>query len=172
MPRTSPTVLRHITRDRFLCGLGSNELPHNIIQLFRLREDTPYCRRHILERGLEPLVLVLLLDPNSSNVRHLPDEDGLYPFGMCAVNLSIGLGVALCAVADADHLLLGKPAMELLHPIHLVALGAESQVGKQARYAHPGGISKQQLTLRIVRITEVAQERVEIVRGGGQIEPW
>lgn len=142
MPRTSPTVLRHITMDRFLSGLGSNELSHNIIQLIRLREDAPYCRWHILERGLEPLILVLLLDPDGSNVRHLPDKDGLDPLGMCAVHLSVGLGVALCAVADADHLLLGKPAMELLHPIHLVALGAESKVGKQARYAHPGGIPK------------------------------
>ena len=104
---------------------------------------------HVLECLLEPLRLILRLDTQSGNVFDLADENQFDPARegaiavmlllvssdvssvMCvhlhgAVRFRIGLG----AVADADDLLLGQPAVKLLHAFHLVFFCAQRKIRK------------------------------------------
>lgn len=131
--------------------------------------------RHAPEGLLEPLIRVLVRLGQLGHARDLADVDGPDPAAAVArlvpVHLGVRLRVGLGAVADADDLAPRQPAVDLLHPRHLVLLRAERQAGQEAAQRHPGRVAQDDGAERVVPRAEVVEEAVEIVRRGREVEP-
>lgn len=132
----------------------------------------PDVVRDALECLLEPLRRVFGLDADRCNVGDLADQDDPNPARERPPHVAVCLGVALSRISYADDLLLGKPAVYLLHPVHLVVLGTEREVRQQPGNSQPAGITEDQLAEWIVLIAEAAKEWVEVVRRRRQVEKW
>ena len=61
--------------------------------------------------------------------------------------------------------------MDLIHAGDFVGLRALGQGGEDAGDVHPGGVAENDSSVRVVAVDEGTEEGVEIVWGGGEVEP-
>ena len=90
---------------------------------------------------------------------------------MVNVHLAISLRVRLGGIADADDFAGRQPLVHFLHPVDFVRLRALRQAGQEAGEIHPRGVAQDDGAVRIEGAQEGAQEGVEVVGRGGEVEP-
>ena len=144
---------------------------HSLIQLVRILKRPPHIPRHIPKRLLEPGIGILIRILHLRHIRHLPDEDRPDPAGIHPADIAVGFRVALRAVADAERLPLRQPGVYLVDAAPLVGLRPLRQGREEAAEIHPGGVAEDGGALWVVLVQEGAEEGVEVVGGGGEVEP-
>ena len=91
--------------------------------------------------------------------------------GRRGLHFTIGFWICLCGISDENQLSVWQPRMNLLHTVDFVILCAEGQIRQQTSEVHPRSISQNQSSVWEILFPELAEERVEVVWGGREVEP-
>lgn len=87
------------------------------------------------------------------------------------VHLAISLRIRLRRIAHADDLPVRQPSVHLLHSTDFVGLRALRQTGQEPGKIHPGRVAQDDGSAGVEVVQEGTEEGVEVVRGGGEVEP-
>jgi hypothetical protein len=138
--------MRPLSPDRTKKSWGNlDHIANNLVTLFRSFENVPNIFRDAFKRLLKSLRLILLFDTNGSNVLHFADQDKSHPAVMLLVSIksksvvtptkrvfsshfTVRFRIRLSRIANANHLTLRQPRIDLLHPANFVFLSTHGQI--------------------------------------------